>query len=966
MEAAYRVLAERAPELVARHDRDSTFLYLSVASLTLLGRASSQLLGTRALALVAEEDRERVRATLAELCAGTRAEVHYRARHKHANGAWVWLEVTAYPLLDEAGGPIREYVSVARDTRAERAQNEAARQLDRPERSRVEGHVSARERTMEGALQHSEELLSAVVANMEITHLRFDLEGKILMVNPAGVQLLGFEQAEQLVGKSVPTQLRLLPTCFAELLAQVLREGVAAVDAPLRRRDGMLRQVQGALRLQRDENGLALAIDGVLRDVTDERKASEELIHAREAAEAGSRAKSVFLANMSHEIRTPMNAIIGLSHLALDADPDRQRQYLTQIRAAGVSLLDIINDILDVSKIEAGKVTLEHEPFELDRVLDAVANVISVRASERRLDVVFAVDPRVPDELVGDRMRLGQVIMNLASNAVKFTEKGEVVVAVELLAQDAQQVRLRFSVRDTGIGMTAEQQHRLFQPFSQVDSSSSRKYGGTGLGLAISRELVQMMGGEISVESKLSVGSEFHFELKLGIGESTQLLRHKLPRDVRDLRILVVDESQVARDVITRSLLSLGVAVCAVASAEAARDTLRQAEQRGAPYQLTLIDVRRNEDDGVELAQQLERGTLLSEKPALVLISADARDDVAQGRELAGIKAFLQKPISRSSLLDTIMDVIHKPAEPVHAAPPASERPKPLSDLTLLVVEDNEINQILARDLLESAGACVVLASDGREALRLASERTPGFDVILMDVQMPGMDGHATTRKLREEPKTARTPIIAMTAHAFDAERAKCLASGMNAHVAKPINPRELIQTVHSWARPASAATADVAMKARTPAPELTKQPAASAPVQRTEAPPAAAPAHLPSFEEGALAVVFKDPARQLAFLRRFIDAARVTLSELDQAGSTRDHGQVGFLGHKLKSSAKACGAHALASLLADLERYAKVPDWSVLEPLLGRSHALLDEVIKHVEQRESESAERQTKQLRQ
>jgi len=831
-------------------------------------------------------------------------------------------------------------------------------------------------RRVADALVHSEELFGAVVANMEMVHFRLDLAGNLLLVNPAGVRILGYDDASQLIGKNAAQQLWLSPARFQELFDKVVRDSVAAVEVPLRCRDGSLRVVQGALRLLRDDQERATAIDGVVRDVTDERKASEELVFAREAAEAGSRAKSAFLANMSHEIRTPMNAIIGLSHLALESDPPpKQREYLTQIRAAGAALLDIINDILDVSKIEAGKVALELATFEIDRVLDAVANVIAVRAAERKLELVFAVDPRVPDELIGDRMRLGQVVMNLASNAVKFTERGEIVVSVELLSRHPERVHLRFAVRDSGIGMSDEQKRRLFEPFSQVDSSSTRKYGGTGLGLAISQELVHLMGGEIVVDSRPAHGSEFSFEVSLGVPALERTHKPKLMRSVRDLKVLVVDDSQVAREVLTRSLLAMGFAVCAVPSAQAARESLVQAEQRGAPFQLALLDVRMPETDGLELARQIGSGKVVDSPPALVMISAYSRDEVGRERDLSHVRAFLRKPISRSTLLDTIADVVQgqvgefksgAPAE-LAAKPVLKERKRPLAELLLLVVEDNEINQILARDLLEAAGAKVVLASDGQEALRAADQQTPPFDLILMDVQMPGMDGHATTRALRAEAKTEHTPIVAMTAHAFDAERKKCLASGMNAHIAKPINPPELVQTVLSWARPAAPSVPARAVEARTDAaPVPASVPSARAsgshhtgvsqPDMARATPASDRVPEQTGFDPSILSIVFREPARQLAFLRKFVDSARRTLSELDSAWQRRAHDDISFAGHKLKSSAKACGAHSLATVCADLERFGKQPDWARLDPLRGAADRLLDEVAGHVERLEAQA----------
>jgi two-component system, sensor histidine kinase and response regulator len=779
----------------------------------------------------------------------------------------------------------------------------------------------------EERLQESEDLFRAVVTNMEVAYLRFDLEGTLQLVNPAGASLLGGGSAQELLGSNVAFKLWPSRPRFHEVTSRVRADGVATVEFPLRAHDGSRRTVQGALRLLRDSSGQGIAIDAVLRDITDELRAHQELVDAREAAEAGSRAKSAFLANMSHEIRTPMNAIIGLSHLALEADPPpKQREYLAQIHAAGRTLLDIINDVLDVSKIEAGKLTLEEQPFELDRLLEAVANVVSLRASEKDLEVAFWVDPEVPDELVGDRIRLGQVLTNLASNAVKFTERGEIVVFVELVDRDESRARLRFGVRDTGIGMSPEQTDRLFKPFSQGDSSTTRKYGGTGLGLAISQELAHLMGGEIEVESTPGKGSVFRFEATLGVRKAQASLDRKYAPDVRSLRVLVVDDSEIARDVMTRSLLALGFAVVAVPSGRDALLALREAERRGEPYQLAMIDARMPAMDGAELAAAIHNAPLAS-KPVLVMVSAHARDEVYTGREVPAVRAFLRKPVSRSTLLDTILEVVTgTDAAPV-AQPVPHERKQPLLGIRLLVVEDNEINQVLARDLLEAAGATVTLANDGREAIQIATQVPAPFDLIFMDVQMPGMDGHATTRILRRQPETRDTPIVAMTAHAFDAERKKCLDSGMNAHVAKPINPPELIQTVLTWVR-------------RTP-------PAPAASPVSTE--PSTAEALKARFDPSALASVFRDPARQRSFLRKFVESAQRTLEDLQPAWQARSFEDLGFAGHKLKSSAKACGAHALATACMDIERHAKARNWPELELLRGRPERLLEEVAAHV-----------------
>ena len=601
MEAAYRVLAEQALELVARHALDSTFKYLSRASVSLLGRAASELLGQRALDLVAAEDKERVRSALSGLLSGTYPRVRYAARYLHKSGEWVWLDVTAYPVVEPHDSSIREYVTVAEDARPERARS-----------------------------------------------------------------------------RETPTREPQLARLAPELAA----------------------------------------VHGLVSPLTQQ-----------------------------------------------------------------------------------------------------------------------------PDELAAERER---------------------------------QLQLRF---------------------------------------------------------------EASLEVSLGLsGRRAALLR--------DLRVLVVDDSQVARELLTRSLLALGTSVCAVPTPEAALEALRESDTRGTPFQVALIDVQLDKNDGIELARQVAQGALPGVKPVLVMISAHAREVLTEISDLAQIKAFLRKPISHESLLDTLVEVM-QPAEPEHPTAPVSvqavpraapnERKKPLQGIVLLVVEDNEINQILARDLLEAAGATVVLASDGPQALELAAQRTPGFDAILMDVQMPGMDGHATTRRMRDQPRTAQTPIIAMTAHAFDAERAKCLTSGMNAHVSKPINPRELVQTVLQWARPGSV-TAEKPSKPARPAPE----------------PHAAKEADL---DISALALVFKDPARQLDFLRKFVDTAQRALVELDDAWRARDHQTLGFLGHKLKSSAKACGAHALAATLAQIERESKSPGWAILDALRMRAHVLLGDVVEAVAEREAATA---------
>jgi two-component system, sensor histidine kinase and response regulator len=957
VESAYLVLEQHAPELVARFSSHGVLAFVSAHAQALLGEPPESLLGSSAFALIAAEDRAEVQRRVAALeQAGARDLCSVRM--VRASGQLVPVQLALYAVRD-ADGIARSFVLVAREP-------ESGTKLVPPSSSRAPSQLfseppSSNTRPSPEQLLRSESQLSDLLRSAQLCHLRLDSHGRVLRIDEAALQLLGYEQAGQLVGKHAQRMLWRGRMPLAEALAEAQRNGSAQLEVPLRCRDGTLCTVRSTLHVLRGDDGSVIAIDVLLRDVTDERRASWEVEHAREAAEAGSRAKSAFLANMSHQIRTPMNAILGMAHLALESDSlSKQREYLSQIQAAGGGLLEVVNDILDVSKIEAGKLELTLAPFELDRMLDTVANVVAVRAAERRLELVLAVDPALPESLLGDRARLTQVLMNLASNAVKFTDAGEIVIAIELVAARGQQVEVRFSVRDSGIGLSEEQQTRLFEPFSQLETS--RRDRGTGLGLVIAQDLAHCMGGEIGVASAPGRGSDFHFQLTLAVPADSRPARERMGSELRDWRVLVAQASPVGRAALERSLHSLGFAVRGVGSVREGMALLLEAERKDEAYALVLVDAQLPAPGGVALAQSIAQHPWRQRRPELLMLADASSQEVANGRDLACVRAVLRKPISRSTLLDSLLDVadarrggVRANSPPPPLVPATRGRPKPLLGLTLLVVEDNEINQILARDLLETAGARVVLAGDGQEAIKLCAGREPPFDLILMDVKMPGLDGHATTRILRGEAKSAHTPIIAMTAHAFDAERRKCLASGMNAHVSKPISPPELFRTVLAWTRP-SAASATTA-----PAANFSEPTPSSLPFSVPQASPGRGaggmPAPPPDFDPNALAAVFRDPDRQLSFLRKFIDSARLTLAELNGAWERRGAADIGFAGHKLKSSAKACGANALAALCAELEHRAKEGDWERLAPLQGRAEELLDAIARHVEAEEAKPA---------
>jgi PAS domain S-box-containing protein len=641
--------------------------------------------------------------------------------------------------------------------------------------------------------------------------LLFDARRGITHCNPAALKLFGATERTELTGRVAffpPLSPEVQPGGQSsreraiEALRHHVRTGarVQAFEWRFCRFDGTpFEACVSVIALEWKETPEFCA---VIEDVTARRQAETALQQARDAAEAASQTKSSFLANMSHELRTPMNAIIGMTHLALDDGlPPRQRDYVEKAHGAARNLLQILNDILDVSKIEAGHLELERIDFELETVVSEMADLLGLKADEKGLELLFSASPDLPARLIGDPVRLRQVLVNLGSNAIKFTDAGEVVVGMALLSQDAHSVELHVWVRDTGVGMTAEQLERVFQPFMQADSSTTRRFGGTGLGLSIASQLIEKMGGRLWAESQPGQGSTFHFNARFGrSAERAAAPRALSAAELRGRRALLADDNATALEVLGRMLEGLGILVD---RADGGHHALALIDQSPSAYSWILLDWKMPEVDGVACARLIvERHP--QARACILLVTAFSRDDALRASAGLALAGVLQKPVTPSTLCDCLMQAA--PGESVQRAAPApagrlGERLyEPLVGARILLVEDHPLNQELAFELLRRAGMVVVLAANGQEALQRLQDDGP-FDGVLMDCQMPVMDGYTATRRIREQPAWRDLPVIAMTASALAADRERALASGMNAHIAKPLDVDLMLRTMSQWIR---------------------------------------------------------------------------------------------------------------------------------------------------------------------
>jgi PAS domain S-box-containing protein len=666
--------------------------------------------------------------------------------------------------------------------------------------------IRDRARTQE-ALRESEERFRTAFEEAPLGMCLTALDGRFLQVNAELCKMLGYSRQELLQGawqkltypEDTERSIQAMKQCAQGLVHSL------EFEKRYLHKSGNAIWVQLKISAVRNAQGATSHFVTHVEDITNRKRAEAEMLRAMEAAQAASRAKSEFLANMSHEVRTPLNGVIGMTELVLDTDlTPEQREDLRMAKASADALLTIINDILDFSKIEAGKLELDLMEFNLRDSLEETVKMFAARADQKGLELACDLRPGVPEFLIGDPTRVRQVITNLAGNAIKFTQKGEVIVRVESEAQHDDRACIRFSVVDTGMGIPADKQKLIFEAFTQADGSTARRYGGTGLGLSISSRLVEMMGGRIWVESEVGKGSTFHFTVDFRVPAGARERPQPAELAVLEgLQVLVVDDNLTNRRILGEIVSSRGARPTLADGAAAALIALQHAADSGRPFRLMLLDSQMPDVEGFDLAEQIKRHSRFADIAVIMLTSAGQRGDAARCREL-GIAAYLTKPIGQSELLEAIRHVLGLKPEGAIASPlvtrcSLSGAPHP-SRRRILLAEDNVINQILAARLLEKRGHSVVVAPDGPQALA-ALDREP-FDLVFMDVQMPGMDGFEVTKALREREKATgnHLRVVAMTAHAMKGDRERCLQAGMDGYIAKPIQVQELIQAVEGVA----------------------------------------------------------------------------------------------------------------------------------------------------------------------
>jgi len=839
-EQRFRSTFEQAAVGIVHISPQGRFLQCNQLFLGLLGYSEEQKQSLTLSSIIHPDEVEKGASLFDDLLNRKRKFFSYECRVKHNDGTFIWVNLTV-STVPKANDETHYLIGVM----------EEITNLKQAEQKLLLNQIHLEEKVEERTLALKQEIserkksedtlrkLSQAVTQSPASVVITDLDGTIEYVNPKFIEVTGYS-LEEVVGNNP----RLLhsgeqSTSFYKKLWDTILAGETwhgelankkksgeiywenATISPIRNTQGQATHFLGIKEDITQQRAARLALRNQVQELAEARRAMlnmlQDLDESKNAAEAAAQAKSDFLANMSHEIRTPMNAILGLTHLTLQTEiTSRQQDYLTKIDVSAQNLLGIINDILDFSKIEAGKLKMEVTLFELEDVLQNVGNMISLKAQDKGIEFIISLPSNIPSFLMGDPLRLGQILINLGSNAVKFTHEGEIVIHIELVCEDDDDVELRFSVTDTGIGLSDEQMNLLFQAFSQADASTTREYGGTGLGLAISKQLVELMEGEISVESKPDSGSTFSFTAKFKHANEEQKRISKIPKNLRTIKALVVDDNETAQEILLDMMSSLVDLVDKADSGEQALEKLIEASECEHPFELVLMDWNMPGMDGIEATRRIKSHPKITLVPTIIMITAFGREKVMQLATDVDMAGVLLKPFTRSTLVDSLMEVFCKNVKRAgkHKTFFMPEALHKIRGARILVVEDNDINQQVAQEILQGAGFIVELASNGKDAVRMvkAAEKAQfvlQYDAVLMDIQMPVMGGIEATQTIRQWEKSRLTgedkhliPIIAMTAHAMEGDAEKSLVAGMNEHVTKPIDPNRLFSALVKWIKP--------------------------------------------------------------------------------------------------------------------------------------------------------------------
>jgi len=859
-----RAIIETSPECIKIIDAQGVLLDMNPAGLAIIEAPSlGAVAGSSVYELVVPEHREAYRALNESVCRGTPGSLEFEIAS--LSGRRRWMETRAVPLRDDAGGGIVQ-LGLTRD-------------------------VTDRKRAEEARAR-----LAAIVESSEDAIIGVTVTGVVTSWNRGAERLYGWT-VDEITGLAetvlVPTERREEPSA---ILARIQRgEALENYETVRLTRSGARVSVALTVSPIRDSAGRVVAASTIARDITGRKESEREMERAREAALETARMKSEFLANMSHEIRTPMNGIVGMTELVLDSEltPD-QREHVETIRSSTEALLAIINDILDFSKIEAGKMEIEAIAFDPRGALREALRPLTLQAHKKGLELALDVQEQVPEIVIGDPGRLRQVLVNLVGNAIKFTESGSVTVRISPSLGERDLVELHFEVIDTGIGIPSEKQSIIFDPFSQADGSTTRKYGGTGLGLAIVTQLVEMMGGRLWVESEAGKGSTFHFTLDLPSVPQEALEEGTARRErLRGLDVLVVDDSATNRKILVETVRAWGARPHPASGADDAMETLETARRGGAPFPLVLLDMQTPGAGSLDVAERILARPELARTSIVVLSASGRRGDADRCRRV-GVAGYLTKPVLPEELLQASLAALDVPGSAGRALVTRQSLREGSPRLRVLLAEDNEINTTVVTRLLQKRGHDVVAVGDGRDALaRLSEER---FDVALLDVQMPGLDGLEVAARMRARERAAgaaRLPIVALTARVLPGDREGCFAAGMDAYLAKPVDAQGLFQTLDRLI------------------------PSRRLPHAAPAAP--AAPRGLLD-REAILARTEGDAELLVEIAELFVRDSRVLLGTIREAVARADAGELERAAHRLKGGLGTLGAKTAMDIAKRLE----------------------------------------------